>query len=363
MRRYTRFAHLLFFAILLAPDLATAQQPGTVRAQGREVTQEQSAPIAGPANRALDYREEMRRFVQSIGKFARKYRRDFQVLPINGLELLVKINSADEDVRNPARTYMRSINGIVQEGLFYGIPEIGKPTDEKRRERLLPLARMAKKTGLKVLVVDYAKAPETVDAARRLAAKEGFVFFGTPLRGTEITAVPAYPRRPYGESANSVVSLNSINNFLVLRETSGFGQVDEFALKMHENNFDLIVVDVFHSLDEPLSPRAVETLKYKKLGAKRLVFAYVDISSAATDDYFWKNNWREGSPRWIGAPVPSDPDRFFVQYWHPEWRKIITGDTNSYIYGIIRQGFDGVILDGMENFRFFEGGLEALALQ
>ncbi|MBL6929611.1 MAG: endo alpha-1,4 polygalactosaminidase, partial [Rhodospirillales bacterium] len=269
----------------------------------------------------------------------------------------------DPDVRHPARTYMRSINGIVQEGLFYGIPEIGKPTEEKRREQLLPLTRMAKKAGLKVLVMDFAKAPKTVDAARRLSAKEKFVFFGSPTRGADMTAIPTFPRRPYGESAISVVSLKSISNFLVIRDSSGFGRVDEFALKMHENNFDLVVVDVFHKPGKPLSRQAVETLKFKKLGAKRLVFAYIDIASAASYAYFWKDHWREGSPRWIGAPVPGDPDRFFVRYWNPEWRKIISGDTNSYVYGAIRQGFDGVILDGMDNFRYFEGGLEALAQQ
>ncbi|MBT3359845.1 MAG: hypothetical protein HN403_09495 [Rhodospirillales bacterium] len=363
MMRCIQFASLFLIVLLLGSSLAEAQQGG-VRAQGREILQDQgTTPTTGQAGRVLDYREELRRFVQSIGKFARGHRPDFMVIPVNGLELLVKVDPSDADIRNPARTYLRSINGIVQEGLFYGVPEIGKPTDEKRRERLLPLARMAKKVGLKVLVMDYVKSPKTVDTARRMAVKEDFVFFGSPSRGADISTVPVFPRRPYDESAHSILSLKSINNFLVLRDSSSFGRVDEFALKMHENNFDLIVVDVFHSLGKPLSRQAVETLKFKKLGAKRLVFAYVDIASVASHAYFWKDHWREGSPHWISAPVPGNPDRFFVQYWNPEWRKIISGDANSYIYGIIRQGFDGVILDGMENYRFFEGGLEALAEQ
>ncbi|MBL6946039.1 MAG: endo alpha-1,4 polygalactosaminidase [Rhodospirillales bacterium] len=360
---YIRFASLLVIAILLVPDMLGAQQSGQVRTQGRILTQEQGIGPARPAGGILDYREEMRRFVQSISKFARQYRRDFSVLPINGLDLLVKIDPTDPEIQHPARTYMRSINGIVQEGLFYGVPEFGKPTDEKRVERLLPLAKMAMENGIKVLVMDYAKTPKTVDAGRRLAAKHGFTFFGAPAIGSELTTVPRFPRRPYGESGNSVLSLKSINNFLVIRDSSGFGRMEEFALKMHENNFDLVVVDVLHAVGEALSRRAVETLKFKKLGAKRLVFAYVDIGSAASYSYFWKDHWREGSPRWISAPVPGDPDRYFVQYWQPEWRQLITGDTNSYIYGVIRQGFDGVILDGMENFRYFEGGLEALAQQ
>ncbi|MEE8350918.1 MAG: hypothetical protein V3R37_01825 [Rhodospirillales bacterium] len=52
-------------------------------------------------------------------------------------------------------------------------------------------------------------------------------------------------------------------------------------------------------------------------------------------------------------------DRNYVQYWRPEWQRIITGDAKSYIYGIIRQGFDGVVLEVVEEaYRFFETGGE-----
>ena len=63
--------------------------------------------------------------------------------------------------------------------------------------------------------------------------------------------------------------------------------------------------------------------------------------------YYWKPRWQEGSPLWISAAFADDPDKYYVEYWHPEWQKIITGNTDSYIYGIIAQGFDGVVLDGL----------------
>lgn len=357
-----RIGLVLLIAGFMMPVLAAAQTAGSVRAQGREVPQDQSdiAPT-GPEAEILDPREEMRRLVQTISKFTRGYRRDFAVVPMNGLELLVKVDPTEPDKPLPARTYMRSISGVLQTGLYYGIPEFGKPTEEKRREILLPLLDRAQKNSLKILVMDYASAPKTVDAARRLAAKQDFVFFGAPAIGAELSALPKYPKRPYHENGDSVLSLKSVKNFLMLRDSSGFGRQEEFALRLHGTNYDLIVVDVFHGVGEPLNRRAVETLKYKKIGARRLVYAYVDIGAAASYDYYWKPHWREGSPQWISAPTPGDPDRYFVEYWQPEWRRIITGDTDSYIYGLIAQGFDGVILDGIRNYRFFEGGLEALA--
>ena len=77
----------------------------------------------------------------------------------------------------------------------------------------------------------------------------------------------------------------------------------------------------------------------------------MNIGEAESDRYYWKPNWREGSPNFIGAPTAGNPDKYTVQYWAPAWREIMTGNTNSYLYGIIAQGFDGVVLDGVEAYR------------
>ena len=175
--------------------------------------------------------------------------------------------------------------------------------------------------------------------------------------GQELNRLPEHPSRPFNENPSSVVSLGQVKNFAQIRESSPFGVQQEFVLKMHDTNYDLIIVDVFHKRI-PLSKRAVETLKYKKTGGRRLVLAHVDIGSAASYLFYWKPRWQEGSPLWISAAFPDDPDKYHVEYWRSEWQQIITGNTKSYIYGIIDQGFDGVVLDGMEGYRFFEGGGE-----
>ncbi len=365
MPRFHRRSSILILALaLLMPAVAAAQapvqDPGTVRSQGRLVDQgpNQLGPAA-PAAGLLDAREEMRRFIQNISSYARGLDRKFSIVPMDGLELLVKTDPTDPEIRLPATTYMRSIAGVLQTDLFYGIPEIDKPTGEKRREFLFPLAKRAAKAKLPLLVMDTVATPADITAARRMAVKRGFPFFAAPDRGMNLAALPRYPRRPFAENGDSVLSLASIKNFVMLRDTAGFGTQEEFALELHGTNYDLVVVDVFHALGEPLSKRAVETLKYKKIGARRLVFAYVDIATAASYAYYWKPNWREGSPTWISAPTPDDPDKYFVEYWQPEWQQIISGGTGSFLYGIIQQGFDGVILDGVRNYLFVEGGLDA----
>jgi len=62
---------------------------------------------------------------------------------------------------------------------------------------------------------------------------------------------------------------------------------------------------------------------------------------------------------WINAPHRDDPDNYYVQYWQPEWQKVITGDAQSLISGIVTQGFDGVVLGGVDAYLFFEGAINA----
>ena len=66
-------------------------------------------------------------------------------------------------------------------------------------------------------------------------------------------------------------------------------------------------------------------------------------------------------PAWIGAPHPRDPDRYYVEFWRPEWQAILFGTPTSYIYGTFAQGYDGVLLGGLDSLRFAEGGMEAVS--
>ncbi|NQU61969.1 MAG: hypothetical protein HQ512_12630 [Rhodospirillales bacterium] len=352
------FFHLMaiatFWTIALAPMASHAQQQGQVRGQGLPFLQQQAQAPGGAA--PGDLRQQMRKFIQSISGFARRYRPGFTILTRGGLELMIKRDPANEERISPSRAYMRSLDGVLVDGLFFGRKVFGEPPRDEVLAFNLKLTDIAKKNGLRVFVVDYGTDPKTVDESHRRNKKRGYISTTVPAPLSELSSLPAYPRIPFGENSKSLNSVSSVQNFAYLANSQAFGRVDEFAMKMHENNFDLIIVDVYHGR-KPLSRQAVETLKFKKIGARRLVFARVDIGTATSYSYFWKPKWREGSPTWINAPVRDDPDRYFVQFWRPEWQRIITGDTKSYIYGAIAQGFDGIVLEGVEEaYRFFESG-------
>jgi cysteinyl-tRNA synthetase, unknown class len=347
-------AALALLALTMGPLSASAQtDPQGVPAPDVAALPATTVPHL-PILPIIDYREQMRRLVERVATFARGQSPDFVVVVQNGLELISKAEEGEEREEAPARRYMRSIDGVLVEALNFGQTELDKPTPEKYRETRLRLARMAKDHGLKILVMDYAKRPELIRKAYGLNRKNGFVSFAADARGPEIVDLPRYPRDPFKENPSSVVSLKNVMNFAYLGDSKGLGREDEFAFALHQTNYDMVVVDPFHGR-RPLGERAVETLKYKKLGAKRLVLAHLDIATAASYLYYWQPAWNQAPPDWIAEPVPGDPDRHYVEYWRPEWQDIITGNAKSYIYGLIDRGYDGVILDGIDAYRHFEG--------
>ncbi|MBB53515.1 MAG: hypothetical protein CMF67_03995 [Magnetovibrio sp.] len=337
---------------LIAPE----PNEGFSRIQGRENTA--PPPPPPPSEEILmDMREEMRKFVISIAQIGRQYRSDFRIIARGGLDLLVKRDDVDEEKTSPARTYLRALDGVIAEGMFFTERRPGKPPPPERQAEMLGLADYAKKNGVRVFTLDYGNDSKFVDKAHAEAQKRDFVSLVSSRPLLETSSLPTYPRRPFGENPESILSLGQVRNFIAVTNSIPYGRQDNFALTLHGTNYDMVIVDVFHGR-QPLSQKAVETLKYKKVGAKRLVVARMDIGSAASYMYYWKNSWAEGSPPFINAPHRGDPDRYHVEYWQPGWKNLIAGDTNSYLYGIIRQGFDGVLIDGLDAYKFFEGGSE-----
>lgn len=355
----TRAAALLVAGLALTglPTVAYAQEKGHTAVQGRIVDDGNKGEILAPTEAILDHREEMRSMISGIGEFARKYNKNFKVMPMNAGDILSKAAAADETKAVPARAFLKSIDGIFQEGLNFGLGAVDQKPEAEIRKHIDDALALAKKNGLPVFVIDYAREPKNIDAAYRANAKEGFISYVAPAKGEELNSLARYPKSPVHANADNILSLGEVKNFVYLRDTSAFGRQDEFALKMHDTNYDLVIVDVFHGRS-PLSRQAVETLKYKKTGAKRLVLAYMDIGTAASYHYYWKPNWREGNPSWITQPTPNNPDKYYVEFWNPEWQKVIFGDTKSYTYGLIAQGFDGVLIDGLTAATYFAAGDE-----
>jgi cysteinyl-tRNA synthetase len=114
---------------------------------------------------------------------------------------------------------------------------------------------------------------------------------------------------------------------------------------------DLLVID--HGLSDDFKfirkfePGEIARLKTKPDGTRRLVISYISIGEAERYRYYFDQAWFEPGkrPSWLGPENPRWAGNYPVDYWQPEWQRIITGGPDSYIARIAAQGFDGVYLD------------------
>lgn len=82
---------------------------------------------------------------------------------------------------------------------------------------------------------------------------------------------------------------------------------------------------------------------------KRVV-SYISIGEAEDYRYYFDESWLSSPPVWMDGENPDWEGNYKVKYWDPEWQTIIF----SYLDKIISAGFDGVYLDIIDAYEFYE---------
>lgn len=80
------------------------------------------------------------------------------------------------------------------------------------------------------------------------------------------------------------------------------------------------------------------------------VLSYLSIGEAEDYRSYWKEGWEEGEPSFIYEENPCWEGNYKVKYWEKAWQNIITSQLDK----IIDRGFDGVCLDVVDAYVFFE---------
>jgi len=84
------------------------------------------------------------------------------------------------------------------------------------------------------------------------------------------------------------------------------------------------------------------------------VLSYMSIGEAEDYRYYWQPTWNTSKPEWLESENPDWPGNFKVKYWYKSWQEIIYGNNGSYLKKIIDAGYDGVYLDIIDAFEYFE---------
>ncbi len=120
-----------------------------------------------------------------------------------------------------------------------------------------------------------------------------------------------------------------------------------------ETDYDIVIIDLFYE-DAVLSASEVASLKTKANGGSHLMIAYMSIGEAEDYRYYWQREWETDPPSWLEEENPEWPANYRVQYWNKDWQNIIYGKDDSYLKKILDVGFDGVYLDIVDAFEYFE---------
>lgn len=294
-------------------------------------------------------KQQMREFVIGISQYAKTIRPGFNIIPQNGIEL-VSDNGASSG--QPHLAYLNAIDANGQEDLFFGYKNDDQATPAKDNSYLRGLLDMSKNAGKVILAIDYCSTPSKVSSSYSQNQTAGYISFAANKR--ELNAIPSFPNPIQLENAAVINNLGQAKNFLYLINPDAFNSKQAFINAVTATNYDLLIMDLFFSDGSSFTAAEINQLKSKANGGKRLVISYMSIGEAENYRYYWQSSWRSHPPSWLDKENPSWAGNFKVKYWNPEWQNIIYGNDNSYLKKIIDADFDGVYLDIIDAFEYYE---------
>ena len=169
-----------------------------------------------------------------------------------------------------------------------------------------------------------------------------FCIFLILLFGLALNACAASPQEP---------DWLAVNDFVYQLQRADPERIGETA-------FDLVVVSLSAVGN---SPEVIPALKDSP-GGPKIVLCYMSIGQSENYRWYWNSDWEQNPPSWLDEPDGVWSGDRWVQYWHPEWQQIIYGTPESYLDKVIELGFDGVYLDRVDAYWYYqEQGRESAA--
>lgn len=299
----------------------------------------------GSSTPTRDFRQEMRNLVIGISEKAKSEHPGFVIIPQNGIEL---VSTSNDEPAAPSLSYLHAIDGNGQEDLFYGYDSDDSATPVATTGYLRNYLNIAKGQGKTILVIDYASTPSKMADSYLQNEAAGYVGFAEPYRNLD--AIPSDP--PHKENSADVTQLSEAKNFLFFINPQFTSKADLLdAIKA--TNYDAVILDLFFE-NTALTPADLNELRFKANGGRRLLICYMSIGEAEDYRYYWQDGWNSNRPDWLEAENPDWPGNYKVQYWNADWQNIIYNGNDSYLDKILGAGFDGVYLDIIDAFEYFE---------
>lgn len=335
-----RALYILIFAVigLFSFAACSKNEPLVHHNQDCDTT----APLTGQIN----YRDELRNFIQEISSWARTRKPGFIVVAQNSTELLTTTGDTSDPI---VPEYLNALDGIGREELYYGYENNDNAmTPDDVTGEWVRFGQRAVANHLTVMATDYCSVPAYIAASYQKNDANGFISFATTSR--QLQTIPA--DTPYRENADNILTLADAKNFLYLIYPN-----DQYIAQLKATNYDVLVIDAFppEGGANTWTSGQINSLKVKKNGGKRLVLAYMSMGQAEDYRWYWNPDWLKNKPAWLGPIDEEWEGNYYVRYWMPEWKALVYGNANSYTQKIVDAGFDGVYLDPVDASGYWEG--------
>jgi cysteinyl-tRNA synthetase len=142
-------------------------------------------------------------------------------------------------------------------------------------------------------------------------------------------------------------------------QAEGIGKTRQEAARcLRDCGRDWIIIDPAYDddRDSRWTGEEVQDIRAGKPG--RRVLAYLSVGEAENYRPYWKRAWdanRDGkpdlnAPSWLCTENPEWKGNYRVRYWQEAWQNIMLKGVDD----AVKQGFDGVYLDVVDAFEFFE---------
>lgn len=297
----------------------------------------------------VNYRNEMRSFVIGISQYAKNQNPNFAIIPQNGIEL---VSENGEATGNPSLAYLNAIDANGQEDLFYGYDNDDAATPISTSGYLNGFLAVSKHAGNKILAIDYCSTHSKMTSSYHQNTALGYISFAANQRN--LNNIPDFPIPIINENNGVVATISQAQNFLYLINAENYLTKAQFINAVTATNYDMLIMDLYFNDGTAFTASEITQLKNKANGGKRIVISYMSIGEAEDYRSYWNPAWNSNKPAWLDAENPNWAGNYKVKYWNPEWQSIIYGNDTSYLKKILNAGFDGVYLDIIDAFEYYE---------
>jgi cysteinyl-tRNA synthetase len=162
------------------------------------------------------------------------------------------------------------------------------------------------------------------------------------------TGVPAETPTPIAEVPDIPIGLPGVTSYIYW-----LSDVDLDVIAAEHPSVTVIDYAFDGSDETAFTTEEIDQLR-AAMSEPAKVIAYMSIGEAEEYHYYWQDDWSPGSPDWIVQENPDWEGNFKVEFWDDDWQANIFGNASSYLDRVISVGFDGVYLDIIDAYEFFE---------